>query len=296
MLILVHGKDSYQIHNKIKEIISRHKGRFVFIKEKRDIENLRIEISQDSIFKEKKLVVLENLWSLISQEKKIVQLLKNIKDSKEITIVFKEEKMDKKTESFFKEKGEVFLFDFLAGRDLASWIQKEIHRKGGEIRGEALAFLTESVGNDLWLASNEIEKLLTYKKGVIEEKDVALLVPPLIEGDVFKAIDFLSSGNRKAAFDVLYKRIKKGDHVLYLIKMIVFQFRNLILVKTNPGSDNRNLGMHPFVFRKSVSQSRRFSESQLREIYARILETEIDIKTGKADPGSALDFLVFETK
>ncbi len=292
MLLLLYGKDSYRIQEKIKEKISRNKGNVSFLEKKEVVQEIEEELFQNPMFKEKKLFVINHLWAFVRENKKITDQLKKTKDSEETTFIFREEKIDKKTESFFNENGKSFNFEPLKGQELKKWISKRIKEKGGEIDEKSLSFLIDSVGNDLWSASNEIDKLLAYKERNIEEKDIALLTSPRIEGDIFKAIDFLAMKNRKKAFDIFYRHLKKGDHILYLLTMIAFQFRNLILVKTNRDSNSRELKMHPFVFQKSVRQASFFSKEELKSIYRAILKTEVDIKTGKADPEAAFDFLI----
>ncbi len=298
MLTLIYGKDSYRVCQKIKEIennFKEEKGFVVFFDGKDDIREIKKEISQDSIFKEKKLVVLKNCWFLIEKNKEFLSLLEKLSKSKIITIVLKEEKVSKKTESFFKKQGEIFNFELLDNQSLIRWIKKEINKKKGKITEKAIGKLTLFMGNNLWSISNEIDKLVAYKKDeLIEEKDVDLLTVSKVEGDIFKAIDFLATRKRKQALEIFYKHIKKGDHALYLITMIAFQFRNLLLVKKNDKSDAKELGMHPFVFQKSLRQSNFFSETELKEIYKKILKSETDIKTGRTTPEFALDFLISE--
>jgi len=295
MLTLINGQDSYRSREKTRELAAKHSGKISFLDEKDGIEGIKKETLQESIFKEKKMIVLNNLWSLIQESPEKGFLLEKIKNSEEITFVFREEKIDKKGESFFGKNGKVFVFEPLKGRETERWIGGKIKAKGGTIEEEALSLLAESVGNDLWMAANEISKLLAYKKN-IKKGDVILLTSPKIEGDIFRAVDFLASKNRKAALDVFYKHIKRGDNILYLIAMVAFQFRNLILVKMNPNSSNRELKMHPFVFQKSTRLAAFFSERELKAVYREILAAEVSIKTGKADPEAAFDFLIAKIK
>ncbi len=291
MLVLVYGKDSYRVQDKINQIVSTFKGASIFIDNKNDLIKIEEQLLQNSIFQEKNLFIINNLWFLIKENKKLVSL---IDKSKETTLVFKEEKIDKKSQEFFNKKGKVFNFENLKRQEISSWIKQRIKDLGGDIEIEALFLLTEYVKDDLWLAANEIDKLLSYKKGTIRKQDVILLVYPKIEGDIFKALDFLASKNPKQALEIFYKHIKKGDHVLYLLTMISFQFRNLIIVKTNKKNTSNELDMHPFVFQKSLKLANSFSEQDLKRIYQKILQTEINIKTGKLMPEVAFDFLIID--
>jgi len=157
------------------------------------------------------------------------------------------------------------------------------------------------VGNDLWQITNEIKKLVNYKNGQrIEIKDVELLVKPKIETDIFKTIDFLASKNKKQALKLIHKHLEKGDHPLYLLSMINFQFRNLLTIKdlikksSSPYFLSKITNLHPYLVKKSYTQAQKFTLEELKKIYQKIFETDFQIKTGKIAPETALDLLIAE--
>jgi len=52
--------------------------------------------------------------------------------------------------------------------------------------------------------------------------------------------------------------------------------------------------MHPFVVQKTTQQVQNFSLDRLKEIYNLLFETDVKVKTGKADGILSLDLLVSE--
>ena len=157
--------------------------------------------------------------------------------------------------------------------------------------------------------ANEIKKLVAYKTGhnqittvtklcpEIEREDVELLVKSKIEIDIFKTIDAIAAKNKKRALKLLKAHLEKGDSPLYLLSMINFQFRNLLIIKD---LIEKNLSpysftnLHPYVIKKSISLLGKFSFSELKKIYQKIFEVDLDIKTGKIEPEMALDLLITE--
>ncbi len=307
MLLLLYGKDTYRSIEKFKKIkkefqYKKNKNDLIFFdfsgKEK-NIQDLKQEIFQDSIFKNNKVFFLKKALTEMINDSEIVKFFKNLQENNEKEFIFWEEEIDKKNILFkiIKEKGKIELFDLLDSLNLKKWIKEKIEERGGKINNLAIDKLFFYSGNDSWLLSNEINKLVDYKKQeIITVDDVDFLVSSKIEGDIFKAIDFLGNKNISAAIEVFYRHIKKGDHILYLITMIAYQFRNLILIKMSKNVNAKDLGMHPFVFYKSLKQSSLFSEKELKTIYSEILKAEKDIKTGKATPEAALDFLITAMK
>jgi DNA polymerase-3 subunit delta len=166
---------------------------------------------------------------------------------------------------------------------------------------DALNKLAEFVGNDLWQMENEIKKLISFKGGkIIKKEDVEILVKSRIETDIFETIDSLALKNKRKALELIHKHLEKGDSPLYLLSMINFQFRNLLIIKDliekgRPYYTFQKITqLHPFVIKKSYSQSQRFSLQELKKIYQKIFQVDLNIKTGKLDPQTALDLFIAE--
>jgi DNA polymerase III delta subunit len=82
---------------------------------------------------------------------------------------------------------------------------------------------------------------------------------------------------------------EKGEDEIRLLGMFVYQFRNLIKVKSAP---LENLGLHPFVLRKTREQAKNFSFEELKKIYYQLLTIDFDIKLGKVNSTAALELFV----
>jgi DNA polymerase III delta subunit len=52
--------------------------------------------------------------------------------------------------------------------------------------------------------------------------------------------------------------------------------------------------LHPFVVKKSYQQANKFTLQELKKIYQKIFKADLDIKTGKITPETALDLLLTE--
>ena len=81
-------------------------------------------------------------------------------------------------------------FPSLKDSQLRQWIIQRLAGTGSSISPQAVNSLVGFVGNDLWLMSNEIEKLSVYAAGrSIEEEDVKALVSNAREAGVFTMVD-----------------------------------------------------------------------------------------------------------
>jgi len=95
---------------------------------------------------------------------------------------------------------------------------------------------------------------------------------------------------------LLSELISFGENESYILSMIAFQFRNLLIVKEflEKGRSLDDIGLHPYALKKAKIQANNFTNKQLREIYGKLLETDINIKTGNLKPHVALDLLISE--
>ena len=127
-----------------------------------------------------------------------------------------------------------------------------------------------------------------------------MLVKPKIETDIFKTIDALGKRDKKTALKLLYKHLKQGEKEFYLLIMLVYQFRNLIKLKSLIEKNIPYYGLasktklHPFVVKKTWEQLRNFNLNELKNIYRKLLEAETGAKSGRLEIKAALDLLITE--
>jgi len=310
MIIFLYGEDTYRLNQKLNEIITKYKKTFKkrfdlkFYKGKNlNFKDFVDEIQQSSIFTKRKLLVVKDISSN-SQFKK--EFLKNPKifTAFEDVILFFEPKEVPETDKFFeflKKNSKSQKFKLLEGLELKKWTQKEFEKYKSRIDPLALKKLIDEVGNDLWQLSNEIKKLATFKKGkTVTVKDVELLITPKIKTDIFKTIDAICAGNKREALKLLHKHLEKGENPLYILSMIHFQFRNLLIIKDliERGVPfyllPKKTGFHPYIIKKSYFLTQKFTIDKLKKIYQKILKIDLKIKKGKITPVLALDSLIVE--
>src|SRR5690606_37039672 len=109
-------------------------------------------------------------------------------------------------------------------------------------------------------------------------------------------------GNGKTALSLMNQVLDQdlSDPGFRLFTLIARQFRLLLLAREhldNGGSSDKNaiasiLKIHPYPGGKVAVQSRRFDLDQLENIYRRIQQYDVDVKTGKIHIRFALELLV----
>jgi len=310
MIIFLYGQDSYRAKKKLEEIILGYKkvhksglNLVYFDVEEKDYKDFSNNFKITSMFKEKKLVILKNIFSDLKFQEEFLKNIKDLKSTEDIIVVYEIDKIDQRNKLFKSliKESKYQEFSLLEDRFLRSWIKKEFERYGSKIEQDAEDLLLVYAGNDLWKLESEIKKLSNFKlESVIKKTDIETMIRPRIEIDIFKTIDALASKNKKLALNLLQKHLDNGDNPLYLLSMIGFQFRNLLSVKElidkrNPyPAISKKSGLHPFVVKKAYYLCNQFSLPQLKDIYKKIYITDSNIKTGKMAPEMALEMLVSE--
>ena len=193
-------------------------------------------------------------------------------------------------------------FPRLKPSQLSQWIMQRVKAVGGSISPQAINLLIRFVGNDLWIMANEVDKLALFTGGRrIEEEDVRAVVSYAQEANVFAMIDAVLEFRVGVAQELLQQLFKQGIAPAQLLVMLSRQVRIIFQIKEMRGrkksrTDIQNkLGLtSDFVLNKAWEQADRYSPARLREVYHRLLETDLSIKTGRLEGELALNILIAE--
>ena len=146
---------------------------------------------------------------------------------------------------------------------------------------------------------NEITKLLTYVNFArpVEFQDVQTLTPAGGEAIIWNMVDAIGQRRGPVAQRELHKLLE-GSQPLYILSMIVRQYRLLLLAREmldERASETQiaaALKQKPYPTGKICAQARKFTLGDLELIYRRLLEYDVEIKTGRIPAEAALDTLV----
>ena len=199
-------------------------------------------------------------------------------------------------------KGEVKTFPLLRGTELRRWIQRRVAGEGGSISQGAVDLLAKLVGSNLWIMKSEINKLVLFTSGRrIEEEDVRRIVSYAQQANVFAMVDAVLEFKAGIAEQSLHQLLERGAASAYLLVMLLRQVEMIVRAKElrNQGRSEAEirdkLGLtSEFTLRKTLEQASRYSMQRLKEVYHKLLETDLSIKTGKYGGELALNILIAE--
>lgn len=202
----------------------------------------------------------------------------------------------------FKEiasRADVRVFPLLKGSLLDSWVRKRAEKLGVDLSDTARGELIRLVGGDLWVMHGELQKLAAYAMGKpVGIDDIRKLVGLSREASIFTLVDDVIAGRLKPAGEAMYGMLEAGAAPQYILSMLARQLRFLVRAKDLKASGKSDadiqsaLGLADFSFRKTLEQATKHTLPRLNDFYRRLLDTDLDIKTGRYDDELALIILI----
>lgn len=302
MILFLFGPDSYRLQQRLNIL---KQG---FIK-KYDQAGLNVAILDGAsltseefhkatlsagLFAKKRLIVIKNIFA---NKKTTVlaeiaeELKKQNKDN--ILIITSLAAPKEKNDPLFaalKKADKIEEFPLLKAGQLYQYIQTQAAQQQITISSEAVNYLVEAVGDDLWRLHNELDKLANYKKN-ITITDAQLFIDSPLDDNIFNLMDALSQKDAKNSMRLLHDQLDVGANEFYLLTMLARQIKILLQVKETNG---QGLALHPFVIKKSLAQVNKFSLAQLKKLYGQIMIIDQKLKSSGGKPNLLFDLFVVE--
>ena len=328
MLYILLGQDDFSRHQWLDEI-KRGMGdqallavnTITFDGQQMTLDQLRTVCETIPFLVEKRLVIVEGLLerfepkNKFSRQKKITPVSNQPNDYKSfatsitklpesIILVLIDGKI-RSNNPLLREvsaKAEVKSFPLLKYDELQQWIQRRVTDEGGSISSPAVSLLAKLVGGNLWAMANEINKLVLFASGrCIEEEDIKMMVSCVQEANVFAMVDAILDFKAGVAEQLLKQLLQGGAAPAYLLVMLSRQVRMIVQVKElksrgEPKIEIQDkLGLtREFAWRKTLEQAGKYPWARLKEVYHRLLEADLSIKTGKYGGELTLNLLIAE--
>ncbi len=188
----------------------------------------------------------------------------------------------------------------LKGPALERWAAALLARNGCRISGQALRKLTDAVGSDLLIMSQEIEKLILYagQGKVIHEEAIDELVYASRQHGIFEIATALGQRDRRQALRILGNLLESGQAPLAILGMMARHFRQVLIAKElleegRPVQEIRQAVQVPeFAIAEFLKQARSIEADRARTMYERLARVDRSIKSGSPNHRMLLEQLV----
>lgn len=183
---------------------------------------------------------------------------------------------------------------------LTQWVRAELQEAGVDFDGDVPGALVDLFGEDLPGIASEVTKLRVLGEKLSAQR-VREIAGRLAARGAFDLIEAIAQGEPVRAIEVCDSLVSQGEAAPRVIAALIWQYglvaRCLAMLESrgrlSEAEAARELGVKPFVAKKSLGIAGRLDEGGLRRILMTILEADRAMKSGR-DESWALEALALE--
>lgn len=303
MIFFFYGPNTYDARRQISKLARdfEQKSGSTFGLEKIDGSKVKAQELQSALqampfLANSRLVIIEDLGTNKALAPSVGPLLQGIPDT--TIAVFYDPGVDQRT-TYFKtmsSEARTVKFELLGPAKLQRWVVHETESAGAEIERTAIQRLLELTGDDQWRLSNEIAKLAAYGSPVTVQT-VNLLVEEGSTETIFNLVEAMTAGKPSQALDGYHRLRQDGQHEVYILSMVIWQLRNLLMAKTAGAMSSAQLAkaasMSPYVAGKMLAKRNLFTEEALKRAFVEAVDTDYQIKSGAGTSDVLVEQLIY---
>lgn len=303
MIFTIHSKDDMLGKEKINQILNSKNIKCDLMNTSEfdcmttDIDKIIDYCYTTPFFATHKVVILKNPNFLTSENSKvdfedfIKKLMTYIENESETTVMFiysLADKLDerKKIVKYLKEKTNFKQVDLPNHLQLKNIIRNRILKYNSDIEENAIDLLLEKVGTNLVELSNEVDKLVLFKKDdIIRRDDVRDFVTCNVDSSIFDLSNAILDKDIVKSLSLFDDLIANGMEPIVLISVLANQFRLALLVNgyKKMGLDNASIAkkvkVHPY--RIKLASELSFSKQALENNLLKLAGLDYKIKIGQ---------------
>lgn len=233
---------------------------------------------------------------------KLKEFLADLPES--VCLLFIEEKVEK-TSGLYKalaKVGQAVEFKKPAEKDLAAWIKKICKDNGVSMSDGVLGLFLQTVDHDMENIDGELQKLIAYKgeEKDITAEDIRAVCTVSLEARVFDLVKAVAEKRPERAVQIYRTLLSLKESPYMVLSLITRQFRFILETKLLSESGLTNeaiaakLEIRDFAVKEYLRQSRRFPVEGWKTALRDCLNTDLDIKLGKAAEETAVELLIMK--
>ncbi len=313
MIFFLYGPDTFRSREKLrlikekflKEVDVSGRSLIELNKNEIDLNHLRQALNTNSFLTRKRMVIIEGILSKkITNEEEIIELLKRNNLDNSCVLVFWEAddyEQDSKIFKYLKSQKQVEEFKKLKNVELMKWVKNKFLSNKIRIENKQVEKIINFVGDDMWLLDREIDKLTAHNwlEKEVNDLSLELILTASFNENIFQLTDAVTEKKQALALQLIDKHLSSGINESYLLAMLIRQFRIMLQIKNlsefghNLNQINSLLNYHPYVIKKTWSQSTKYNLENLKSIYNQLLAIDGALKTGSKNFKTLIDLLVF---
>jgi len=311
MITILCGEDDFSIQQALAEIKlkidSTNSGSWIEFKAPNvTVDQIVMSCSTVSLFGEKRHVIIRDLIGLFEFNKiklanwqNLLTLLQSLPDSVDLIFVDGELKRSNPFIKEIKDITSIKQFPVLKGSKLTDWVNNKVKHLGLNFKSGLIQFFLKRAGANLWVLSNELEKLSIYTQGrEVEKKDIVDLVSDQDDTAIFAIFDSVIKSDIARALNIISALIQSGRSSTSIMLTIHRQLRRVVIARDllKLGIRQSQIGIRlklsDYPLKKTLEQLTSFSENDIKRWYSSLYEIDTRIKETNLSSLQALDYLI----
>lgn len=126
-------------------------------------------------------------------------------------------------------------------------------------------------------SSKELTKSNAFMKSALELKARVMPFKKVGLSNIFKFCDAVFARDRNQAYKELRNLLMDGEDSIYMLVMLTSSLRNLAYAKFNSREYEK---LMPFIKSKVKSQSQKFTEQEIKDLYEKFYTLDVAMKSG----------------
>lgn len=220
------------------------------------------------------------------------------------TLILKATKLDGKSALVkrVKKHGAVLSFDELKPYQAVGWVADRVRGLGHRSDRQTAQLIVELVGPNLLRLRNTLEQLSLYvgANAPITNQDVEACLAATRSHDVFELVDAVAEQRAGSALRHLQAMLGHREQPLKILAMLSRHFRILWQLKelrergASLDDATKHVGVHPFTAKKTWPQTQKFHDRVLRQVFERLYETDLALKSSPIQDALLMERLVLD--
>ncbi len=255
--------------------------------ESQDSQGIFDQLGSQNLFVSQRGLILKRLYKNKDKDKLIESILAILKKGTSTDILFfwEDEKVRVNTRylKFFKENSALEQYDEMNKRSFAGWLKEELDTNGLNLDPTTQRLLAERTNYDPERCANEIQKLK------LDPENDTTYISDTLEKDIWSLIDAINLKDRGRSMEILENLYRQNNDPNYILSMLARNLRILTLVKhlNDQKKSFREicsiLRIPPFTLPSILDSSKNYDQKQIIQIYRKLSNLDLQIKTGKID-------------
>ena len=308
-IYLLYGTDKGVINNEIDKILKDINSNDItrYSMDAIDIDTIITDVSTISMFGDKRVVIVDNAYIFMANKNIdniniLEEYIKNTNINNYLIFITYNDKVDtrKKIYKLIKDKGKILECKKGDNNYLIDYVKNYLNEANYKM--EDINYFLGVVGSDLDNIKNELEKLFMYKlddKKIINS-DIDKVCVRVIDDDIFSLTDAIILNDTNKAMSLLEEFLNKSYDEIYILNLLVGQFRFLFQVKRlvnknkNYSEIAKILEVNPYRVKFTLKKLYNYTEKDLLDRIKMLAEIDRKIKLGLMNKKLALELFIIK--